>query len=104
MPGYPLVLIRVLLLSLGEPGEERVGRLVDLARDLGVDVLLGSLLAAPLGEGLLRDQVVLVVQLEDLDDLVVDVRMLFGDLGDESLRATQDRLLVALRGDDLRVG
>ena len=42
-----------------------------------------------------------VVELQDLDDLAVGIRVLLGKESDEALSSAEKGLLVALRGDNL---
>ncbi|KUI56281.1 hypothetical protein VP1G_10837 [Cytospora mali] len=87
------------LLGFGllEPLEEGRGGLADLARSRDViDIPLAGL-AAPLLDNLLRSEIVVVVQLEDLDDLVEGLGLLLDTIGNVAFSTTKEGLLVTLR-------
>lgn len=96
-----LLLGRLLLgLSLLEPGEERLSGLADLLGDGDLGVLLAGL-GTPLLDNLLTDEVEVVVELQDLDDLGVDVRVVLGEVTEETLGTTKESPFVLLAVDDL---
>lgn len=96
-----LVLFRGFLLrSLLEPLDKGLGSLADLARGRDVDVLLAGL-GAPGDDDLLGDEVVVVVQLQDLDDLLEHIRVLFAEAANQALGTTKQGLFMLLRSDKL---
>lgn len=97
-----LVLFRGFLLrSLLEPGDKGLGSLADLARGRHVDVLLAGL-GAPGDDNLLGDEVVVVVQLQDLDDLLDDIRVLLAEAANQALGTTKQGLFMLFGSDKLR--
>lgn len=100
--GIISLLVRVFFLGgLLEPSEEGLGGLPNLLRGGNVDVLLAGL-AAPLESDLFAEEVVVVVELQDLDDLVEDVRVILDEVADETLSAAEEGLFMTLRGDELQ--
>lgn len=95
-----LLLGRFLLVGLGKPFEERSSSLSDLLGDGHIGVLLAGL-GAPLEDDLLVDQIVVVVQLQDLDDLRVRIRVVLGKSTEQALSASEEGPLMAFRSDDL---
>jgi hypothetical protein len=95
-----LIVLRGLLISLGKPGQEGLRSLADLAGGVAVRVLLAGL-GAPRCHDLLADEVVVVVQLENLDHLREDLRVVVTQIAQQTLGATEEGLLVLLAIDDL---
>lgn len=101
-----LLLVRLRLglgLGLGEPGQEGLSSLANLARGGAVSVLLAGL-GAPVGDHLLADEVVVVVELQDLDNKGEDVGVLGAELSEETLGTAEKCLLVALGSNNLGKG
>lgn len=96
-----LLVVRILLLrGLGQPSQERLGSLANLLGGGEIDVLLASL-GTPLRDDLLAEQVVRIVQLKDLNDLVIGLRVLLGKVADEAFGTAQKSPLVTLGCDEL---
>lgn len=97
MPKRLLIVGILLLIGLGslEPLDELLSALAHLLANRNVDVLLASLLAKSL-EGVLRDEIVLVVLKKNGRDLRDEVWLLDTN---ETLSSTEEGLLVTLRGD-----
>jgi len=94
------LLFRRFLLGLGQPSQEWLGSLANLFGSSQVHILLARL-GTPLCDNLLADEVVVVVELQDLDNLGVKLGVFLAILTDESLRASEESLLMTLRADDL---
>lgn len=100
-----LLLVRGLLLGLGlgEPGKEGLGGLANLLGGGNIGVLLAGL-GSPLGNDVLADEVVVVVQMENLNNSLVHLGVLVARSSNETLSATEKSLLVTIGGDNLDRG
>jgi hypothetical protein len=90
----------IITLSLGEPGEECLGRLANLLAGREVDVFLAGA-SAPFGDDFFAENVVVVEKHQDLGGQVVDVWVRFATKSDESFNASKEGFFVFLRGDHL---
>lgn len=89
-----------LFIGLLEPGKEGRGSLADLLGDGNVRVFPARL-GTPLLDDLLADKVMVVVELEDLDNLRVNIRVLLGQVSKQTFGSTKQGSFVALGGNDL---